>query len=535
MNIIFKLSQNTITISEIKKEVEKENLNNTNVINLKELKFSIEYIKANFDLVSTFLNVTIIKNNITTAIINNLDLANISMDLINSWENINSVIFKPDKKIGFDIFLKLLDSKYLKKIDVYDMPYYLIERLDTNKDIKIKTRNKIASPTPFACINNLNSYSDIYYKKILVISNELTKDELEELKAFININNRLKVIRITEYSNEILTTILKELKENNKHNIVIQIYEKDNDLKVIFNSVNYIKKKEKNLLEHNKIKFKLTYSNEYKTNNFFKELNFKMFATLIGMIIVLSIIIVTFNYCQLKLDQKKVDNTMDTIQSIVNDNIITTTTSTSDNESTEETTTVIDSVYTADYSRVIQNLTALNSDTVGWITVNNTKIDYPVVQGKTNSYYLWRDFNKKKNSMGWIFMDYRNNAGSLDKNTIIYGHNVKEGIMFGTLNKIINDSSWNSKESNRYITFNTANKNMKWLIFSAYRIPTTDDYLQTTFSSDEEFMQFIELIKSRSKRNYNVEIKATDKILTLQTCSSNDTRNVVHAVLVSEE
>jgi sortase B len=260
-----------------------------------------------------------------------------------------------------------------------------------------------------------------------------------------------------------------------------------------------------------------------------------MFATLIGMIIVLSIIIVTFNYCQLKLDQKKVDNTMDTIQSIVNDNIITTTTSTSDNESTEETTTVIDSVYTADYSRVIQNLTALNSDTVGWITVNNTKIDYPVVQGKTNSYYLWRDFNKKKNSMGWIFMDYRNNAGSLDKNTIIYGHNVKEGIMFGTLNKIINDSSWNSKESNRYITFNTANKNMKWLIFSAYRIPTTDDYLQTTFSSDEEFMQFIELIKSRSKRNYNVEIKATDKILTLQTCSSNDTRNVVHAVLVSEE
>lgn len=536
-NIVFKLSQNTISISEIKKEVDYKSLNNTNVINVKELKFSIEYIHENFELVSSFLNVAIIKRDIKTAIINNMDIALISIDLINSLEHIDSVIFKPDKKVSYDLFLKLLESNYLKKIECFDMSHFLIERLDINKNLIVKTRNKISNPTPLSIINNLESYSDIYYKKVLVISNSFSKDELDELKAFISINNRLKVIKLVKYSNEILTTIINELKDNKKKNILIQVYEKNNDLNTIFNSVNYIKKKEKNYLEKNNIKFKLDYSNEYKSNNFFKQINFKMFATLIGMSVILSVLIVGLNYYQMQLDRDKINDTMSELDNIIENAITTTSTTTTNIGITEPTTTTaapLDPVYLANYEQVFDSLLKMNKDTVGWIYVKNTNINYPVVQGNRNNYYLWRDFNKKRNNFGWIFMDYRNDHNNLDQNTIIYGHNVKEGIMFGTMRTMMNPS-WYNKTDNRLITFNTLNKKMQWLMFSTYRIPATEDYLKTNFDSEEEFMEFINLIKSRSKKDFKVDIKPTDKILTMQTCSSNNTRNVVHAVLVNIE
>lgn len=536
-NIVFKLSQNTISISEIKKEVDYKSLNNTNVINVKELKFSIEYIHENFELVSSFLNVAIIKRDIKTAIINNMDIALISIDLINSLEHIDSVIFKPDKKVSYDLFLKLLESNYLKKIECFDMSHFLIERLDINKNLIVKTRNKISNPTPLSIINNLESYSDIYYKKVLVISNSFSKDEIDELKAFISINNRLKVIKLVKYSNEILTTIINELKDNKKKNILIQVYEKNNDLNTIFNSVNYIKKKEKNYLEKNNIKFKLDYSNEYKSNNFFKQINFKMFATLIGMSVILSVLIVGLNYYQMQLDRDKINDTMSELDNIIENAITTTSTTTTNIGITEPTTTTaapLDPVYLANYEQVFDSLLKMNKDTVGWIYVKNTNINYPVVQGNRNNYYLWRDFNKKRNNYGWIFMDYRNDHNNLDQNTIIYGHNVKEGIMFGTMRTMMNPS-WYNKTDNRLITFNTLNKKMQWLMFSTYRIPATEDYLKTNFDSEEEFMEFINLIKSRSKKDFKVDIKPTDKILTMQTCSSNNTRNVVHAVLVNVE
>ncbi|MBO5475930.1 MAG: class B sortase [Bacilli bacterium] len=535
-NIVFKLSQNTISISEIKKEVDYKSLNNTNVINVKELKFSIEYIRENFELVSSFLNVIIIKKDIKTAIINNMDIALISIDLINSLEHIESVIFKPDKKVSYDLFLKLLDSRFLKSVECFDMSHFLIERLDVNKRLIVKTRNKISNPTPFSIINNLDSYSDIYYKKVLVIQKSFTKDELDELKAFISMNNRLKVIKLVKYSNEILTTIINELKDNNKRNILIQIYEKDNDLNTIFNSVNYIKKKEKNYLEKNNIRFKLDYSKEYKSKNFFKQINFKMFATLVGMSIILSLLIVGLNYYQMQLDREKINDTIDEIDDIL-ESAITTTTKTTKNDIQENTTTTskpLDPVYLANYEQVFDSLLKINKDTVAWIYVKNTKINYPVVQSTRNNYYLWRDFNKKRNNYGWIFMDYRNDPNDLDQNTIIYGHNVKEGIMFGTMRTMMNPS-WYNKEDNRLITFNTIDKKMQWLMFSTYRISATEDYLRTNFNSEEEFMEFINLIKSRSKKDFKVDIKPTDKILTMQTCSSNNTRNVVHAVLVSVE
>ena len=186
------------------------------------------------------------------------------------------------------------------------------------------------------------------------------------------------------------------------------------------------------------------------------------------------------------------------------------------------------------YNQLFADLSKVNPDVVGWIKVNNTKIDYPVVQSTDNKYYLKRDFNKKSNSMGWIYMDYRNNIYNLSNNTIIMGHNIKAGLMFGTLRYTTNES-WYTNPENQIITFNTKVKNMKWKIFSIYSIPVTNDYLYANFGDLDEFKTFADKLKARSIYDFKVEINKDDHILTLNTCGpTSATRVVVHAVLIKE-
>lgn len=543
-NIVFKLSPSTISISQIKKDVDYKSLNNTNIIDLKDLKFSKTYIKENFELVSNFLNLVIIKNNITKVQINNLDIALVCLDLINSWEHIETLIFKPDKKLSYDIFLKLLDNNHLKEIDCFELPQYLLERLDMNKNIKVKTRNKLEIKSRFTIINNLVSYSHIYYKKYLVISTDFDTNDLEDFKTFMHINAKVKNIKLVTFSNEIITTVIKEIVENKKENITIIINEKSNDLNTIYNTVAYLKKSYHKYLEEYNINFKLNYSKEYKHKNFFKEINFKIFTTIILFIIIFSASVVTINYYQQYQDQNKIDaqildleNILKEAEEFVDTNENETDVDYIDVVDNTETTTKKKSNYVSSYytnfEQVFETLLKKNNDTVGWIQINNTKVNYPVVQADSNSYYLNRDYFKKKNSMGWIFMDYRNNIENLDRNTIIYGHNIKQGIMFGTIKNMMN-KSWYSNANNQLITFNTLNKNMKWKIFSLYQINETEDYLKTEFESDDDYMNFLNMLKNRSKNNFNVELTPESKILTLSTCFSHTTRHVVHAVLVEE-
>ncbi len=543
-NIVFKLSPSTISISQIKKDVDYKSLNNTNIIDLKDLKFSKTYIKENFELVSNFLNLVIIKNNITKVQINNLDIALVCLDLINSWEHIETLIFKPDKKLSYDIFLKLLDNNHLKEIDCFELPQYLLERLDMNKNIKVKTRNKLEIKSRFTIINNLVSYSNIYYKKYLVISTDFDTNDLEDFKTFMHINAKVKNIKLVTFSNEIITTVIKEIVENKKENITIIINEKNNDLNTIYNTVAYLKKSYHKYFEEYNINFKLNYSKEYKHKNFFKEINFKIFTTIILFIIIFSASVVTINYYQQYQDQNKIDaqildleNILKEAEEFVDTNENETDVDYIDVVDNTETTTKKKSNYVSSYytnfEQVFETLLKKNNDTIGWIQINNTKVNYPVVQADSNSYYLNRDYFKKKNSMGWIFMDYRNNIENLDRNTIIYGHNIKQGIMFGTIKNMMN-KSWYSNANNQLITFNTLNKNMKWKIFSLYQINETEDYLKTEFESDDDYMNFLNMLKNRSKNNFNVELTPESKILTLSTCFSHTTRHVVHAVLVEE-
>lgn len=175
-----------------------------------------------------------------------------------------------------------------------------------------------------------------------------------------------------------------------------------------------------------------------------------------------------------------------------------------------------------------------NSDTCGWLTVNNTNIDYPVVKGENNSYYVSKNFNKEDNIAGWIFADYRLKLDGTDKNTVIYGHNMKDGSMFGTLKKALN-KDWYNKEENLKITYRTSSEILTYKVFSVYQIEKESYYTKPNFSSNEEYQTFLDTLKSRSVKNFGTSVTVNDKILTLSTCASNSNyRVVLHAVLVNQ-
>lgn len=179
----------------------------------------------------------------------------------------------------------------------------------------------------------------------------------------------------------------------------------------------------------------------------------------------------------------------------------------------------------------ITELKEKNSDTVGWINVNNTNINYPFVQTKDNSYYLNHSFDKKYNEAGWVFLDYRNSKDLNNKNTILYAHSRLDKTMFGSLSKVLK-SSWYNNKDNHIIRLSTDTENTLWQIFSVYKIPEESYYITTNFNNNEEYSKFLNTIKQRSIHNFNTNLDTNDKILTLSTCYSDTERTVVHAKLI---
>lgn len=538
IKIVFKVNGNCINAYKLIKDTPKEDLNKTNVIDTKELVFSDVYIKNNLELVSSFLNVIIIKRKINTVCIRDFELITVILDIINTIPNITNLIIKPDESINYDIFLKLLDNNYLENLEVYDFPRILLDRLDTNKKIVVKTRTEILFVSNFMKVNNLNTYSDIYYKKNIVIS-DFTSDDKNDIVTFIKINKYLKEINFKNFSVSAFDFMMNLLIQNAKEDIKIS-FEYDNLKDTDINVISKYKKVNERLLLNTNITFKINYSEEYRRNNLFKQININFIKVSLGAVILVIIFMIGINYYKnyvdeqhylgiennlkeiIKVNQKKTEeeNPLDVIEPGEEDLTTTTTTTTT--------------VYDIQYEKVFSTLQEINKDTVGWLTVNNTRIDYPVVQAKDNDYYLKRDYYQSKNRHGWIFMDYRNNPDELNENTIIYGHNLANQTMFGTLRYALN-SYWYKKSANQIITFNTPNENMKFQIFSIYTIPTTNDYLDITFPTTDAYQAYIDLVKGRSIYDFNIEVATDDKILTLSTCANgNDKRLVIHAKLIKE-
>ena len=173
-----------------------------------------------------------------------------------------------------------------------------------------------------------------------------------------------------------------------------------------------------------------------------------------------------------------------------------------------------------------------NKDTVGWLIVNNTNINYPVVQTTNNDYYLKHAFDRSKNYAGWVYADFRNDFETLSKNTVIYAHGRKDGVMFGSLMNTLK-KNWYTNTENQIIQLSTLNYNTMWQVFSIYKVEAESYYITTDFSTDQAFAEFLSTMKNRSIYDFGVSVSESDRVLTLSTCyNDKGTRLVVHAKLV---
>lgn len=544
--IKFTIDAQILTIDYDIEENTIKNINNTNIITDEDLIFDIRYFKNNMPLVAGFLNVMIKNEHVKNVLICNSELIETSMIFLNMLPTIENAVIKPDIIIDYQLHLAILKNDTLKTLNCYSIPPYLLERIDTTKSIKIETRNEVFFISNFIRVNRLNNYSDVYYKRKITITHEFNDADWKDFEQFLVINVHLKVIYFDYVSVSMINKILDYLSKFNRTDILFNIKSVQENLQY-FEKVEDIAKKNK-IVRKNKIKFRIDYTKEYRIDNFVKLINFTSVKYILIVIIISSILGFTINEYNVYKSVNQVEHITDEITNLLkefeqydeepttpepdkpSDPKITTTTTTKKKTTRKP---VDNSAYYKDYAKVISVLKQTNSDTVGWISVKGTNVNYPVVQTSNNTYYLTHDFTKKVNSMGWVFMDYRNDASDLSQNTIIYGHNVSQTskIMFGSLKNTL-DESWYRKESNHMITFNTATSDMQWEVFSVYKVQNTNDYLYTDFSTQDEFLTFIDMIKKRSIYNFETEVNKGDKILTLSTCQNSGAyRLVVHAVL----
>ncbi|MGI6010275.1 MAG: class B sortase [Ruminococcus sp.] len=179
------------------------------------------------------------------------------------------------------------------------------------------------------------------------------------------------------------------------------------------------------------------------------------------------------------------------------------------------------------------SLKAVNEDVVGWLYVEALGINYPIMQGEDNDYYLHRTTEETYNFAGSIFLDYVNKADFSDCNSIVYGHNMKDGSMFGRLKQFREKEVY---ETSMYFWVCTPEKNYKYEIFSAYETEVGSDTYLLFDKPGKEFVQYMENMKKLSEiPTGNFAFTEKDHVVTLSTCTGNSsTRFVVQGVCISE-
>lgn len=531
--ILISIENNSITFSyKTNNSSISNDLINTNIISNNELIFSDVYISENAKILSSFIKELALQYNVNKAIVSKIDLASLVLNLLKKATSITEIEIKEDESLTYTICEQVIEINHIKTLNCYNLQPFMIELLDKN-GITCISRCEILYLSNFMEKNNLLCYSSIYYKTNIRITLPLSLEDLKDFEDFLKINKYLKVIHINMLITHELENLINILIKYNRHNLKIVIHENITDEK----TADYLRNKNKTYKKKYKIYLSLEYSKEYLDKNIFKQAitnTLKVCGLIVSSLVILIITYIGIsNYIALKQVNAIQDDLAEVIK-VTDPTEIIEQKNEENRLSAEETETPIEDLKLITNSNLASLLT-VNEDVVGELIVNNTNVNYPVVQAEDNDYYLDHNINKENNANGWIYLDYRNNSMNLDKNNIIYGHNMYySGVMFGTLYKTAN-SSWYTNPDNQIITYNTLYENMSFKIFSIYRVPKTNDYLKVFFENDNDFLSFIDMITARSIYNFNVPVNADDKIITLSTCSNNGTKRlVIHAVLIDE-
>lgn len=197
----------------------------------------------------------------------------------------------------------------------------------------------------------------------------------------------------------------------------------------------------------------------------------------------------------------------------------------------------------ADTLEKLQGMKVSNEDTVAWLHIPDTTIDDAVLQAEDNDYYLRKDETKQYNFFGCYYADYENTLGErnlFSRNTVIYGHNMDDnkvhGKKFGQLLKFLDKDF---AENHPYVYLTTEDDKLTFKIFAVYYSDINFNYIHVN-PDDLTFMDLLNEAKQRSEYHYEVDVNATDKIITLSTCTykygmREDQRFVVQARLLRND
>jgi len=240
------------------------------------------------------------------------------------------------------------------------------------------------------------------------------------------------------------------------------------------------------------------------------------------LLIVLLLILIFFSSAKIIayiVDGKKTDRVYDEIREAYLDNGLET--NAKDGLNTNE-----DNLY---YKKA-EFLLGINKNTAGWISILGTKVDYPVLRGDDNIHYLKYNLEEKRSSRGSIMMDYRNAGDSRDLNITIYGHNMKDDSMFHDLISYKDRAFF---ELYPKVQFDTLERAGEYSIFSVYVADSIEDNIKINFSDEIEYSEYLESVKNLSLYDCEIEVNASDRILTLTTCTyeKKGANLIIHAKL----
>ena len=179
------------------------------------------------------------------------------------------------------------------------------------------------------------------------------------------------------------------------------------------------------------------------------------------------------------------------------------------------------------------NIAALreeNEDVLGWIRIPDTRIDYPLLQGEDNDFYLKHTWQKQRNSVGSIFLEHLNRPDLTDFNTIVYGHNMRDKSMFGQLDNYSIEGFW---ETHPYVYVAIDSGVYRYEVFAFLQAPVDSVTYSIRPQRDDTKQEFIDYSMEHTWIDTGVRPVITDRILTLSTCTGRDysARNVVQARL----
>lgn len=502
------------------------------------LYISLKYYKKNYSKITNLLKdkgleILTIKRLITFKysiyLLNELDIKRLRLDFAST--------------VSLQDYEMFLEVGSLKEIDCYYMPKFIIDKFN-RKGVNVTLYNKEKVSDRFMLMQDAFDYETLYYKKNIEIR-EKYDNLVSDLKEFLRINYNLKSIHLYIFSKELISSIMDLIKKDESREIIVFLHQGYDEYNFISKNFLWLKEVNKKCKNEYTCEFRIVYSNSFLVNNLFKQLTFnnlKLISLLCIYVSLVSLIIIkSYEYVEkMSIDEINAtisngtygnDFELDRLDDVDEEDDDTSDANGGNNSNKNNTSKPASTKY--QFEKVFSKLKKINNETVGFLTVKGTNINYPIVQHNDNSYYLKRDIYKKKSSMGWVYLDYRNSKNEFDSNNIIYGHSMLNGTMFGTLKNVLT-SNFRKNSENMIISYDTPNEQYKFKIFAGYRVEYTTDYLKTDFENKKEFDAFVKLIRGRSTFKTKDKVEYGDKILTLSTCASGKKRLVVHAVLIKE-